>query len=78
MLKNTEKAPSPRIAKKREQVEREILEIAQSISSEAGPKGVTLASVAGRLECTPKKARYFSRMCRPFVLVLSSLSDFCV
>jgi len=59
MLKNTEKAPSPRIAKKREQVEREILIIAQSILSETGPKGVTLASVAGRLGMTKQSLYHY-------------------
>ena len=59
MLKNTEKALSPRIAKKREQVEHEILEIAQSILSETGPKGVTLASVAGRLGMTKQSLYHY-------------------
>jgi AcrR family transcriptional regulator len=59
MLKNTEKAPSPRIAHKREQVEREILMIAQSILSETGPKGVTLASVAGRLGMTKQSLYHY-------------------
>jgi AcrR family transcriptional regulator len=59
MLKNTEKAPSPRIAKKREQVEHEILEIAQSILSETGPKGITLASVAGRLGMTKQSLYHY-------------------
>ena len=59
MLKNMKKAPSPRIAKKREQVEREILMIAQSILSETGPKGVTLASVAGRLGMTKQSLYHY-------------------
>jgi AcrR family transcriptional regulator len=59
MLKNTEKALSPRIAKKREQVEQEILKIAQSILGEEGPKGVTLASVAGRLGMTKQSLYHY-------------------
>jgi AcrR family transcriptional regulator len=61
MLKNTKRAPSARIAQKREQVEREILEIAQSILSKGGPNAITLASVAGRLGMTKQSLyHYFS------------------
>ena len=59
MSKNTKRKPSPRIAQKREQVEREILKIAQSILSENGPKGVTLASVAGRLGMTKQSLYHY-------------------
>lgn len=61
MLKNTKRAPSARIAQKREQVEREILGIAQSILSEGGPNAITLASVAGQLGMTKQSLyHYFS------------------
>lgn len=59
MLKLAESAPSPRVAQKREQVEREILTIAQSILSENGPKAVTLASVAGRLGMTKQSLYHY-------------------
>ena len=59
MLKIIKKTPSPRIAQKREQVEREILSIAQSILIENGPKGVTLASVAGRLGMTKQSLYHY-------------------
>lgn len=61
MLKNTKDAPSLRVARKRERVEREILEIAQAIVNESGPGAVTLASVAGRLGMTKQSLyHYFS------------------
>ena len=49
MVEKTNKQPSARVARKRQQVRREILEYAQAILSESGPEAVTLASVAGRL-----------------------------
>lgn len=61
MVKKIKKTPSDRIAKKRERVECEILDIAQSILSDAGPKAVTLASVAGQLGMTKQSLyHYFS------------------
>lgn len=59
MVKNTKKKPSARIAQKREQAEREILEFAESILSEEGPKAVTLASVAGRLGMTKQSLYHY-------------------
>ena len=59
MVKNSKKSPSPRIVRKRERAEREILEIAQSILSESGPNAVTLASVAGRLGMTKQSLYHY-------------------
>ena len=61
MVKIIKKTPSARIARKREQAKLEILDLAQSILSEAGPEAVTLASVAGRLGMTKQSLyHYFS------------------
>lgn len=61
MPRITKKAPSPRVTQKREQVEREILKIAQSILTKDGPRAVTLASVAGRMGMTKQSLyHYFS------------------
>lgn len=49
--------PSARVALKREQARREILDAAQNILSESGVEAVTLRSVAGRLGMT-KQALY--------------------
>ena len=59
MVKNSKKAPSPRIVRKRKRAEREILEIAHSILSESGPTAVTLASVAGRLGMTKQSLYHY-------------------
>ena len=57
MVEKTNKQPSARVARKRQQVRREILEYAQAILGESGPEAVTLASVAGRLG-TSKQSLY--------------------
>lgn len=59
MVGKTKKQPSPRIARKRQQVRREILESAQAILSESGPEAVTLASVAGRLGMTKQSLYHY-------------------
>ena len=59
MVKNIERAPSERIVQKRERAGREILEIAQAILIEQGPKAVTLASVAGRLGMTKQSLYHY-------------------
>ena len=53
----SKRQPSARVAHKREQARREILETAQAILSEGGVEAVTLASVAGELGMT-KQALY--------------------
>jgi AcrR family transcriptional regulator len=53
------KAPSARVSRKREQVEREILEIAQSVLSENGPQAITLASVAAQLGMTKQSLYHY-------------------
>ena len=61
MKKNPAKLPSTRIARKREQAKRDILNSAQGILREQGPDAVTLASVAGRLGMTKQSLyHYFS------------------
>jgi len=55
--KPNRRRPSARVALKREQACREILDVAQHILSESGVEAVTLASVAGRLGMT-KQALY--------------------
>ncbi len=59
MLKNTQKAPSARIAQKREQARHEILDIAQAILREAGPEAITLASVAGQMGMTKQSLYHY-------------------
>ncbi len=53
----SKRKPSARVARKREQARRELLETAQAILSEGGVEAVTLASVAGELGMT-KQALY--------------------
>ena len=59
MVEKTNKQPSVRVAQKRQQVRREILEYAQAIVSESGPEAVTLASVAGRLGMTKQSLYHY-------------------
>ena len=59
MVGKMKKQPSPRIARKRQQVRREIMESAQAILSESGPEAVTLASVAGRLGMTKQSLYHY-------------------
>lgn len=58
--KNKRRAPSPRVARKRERSRQEILQAAREILREGGVDAVTLASVAGRLGLTkPALYHYF-------------------
>jgi AcrR family transcriptional regulator len=59
MVEKTRKQPSARVAQKRQQARREILESAQAILSESGPEAVTLASVAGRLGMTKQSLYHY-------------------
>jgi AcrR family transcriptional regulator len=59
MVEKTNKPPSARVTRKRQQVRREILEYAQAILSESGPESVTLASVAGRLGMTKQSLYHY-------------------
>lgn len=59
MVKKINKQPSARVARKRRQVRREILEYAKAILSESGPEAVTLASVAGRLGMTKQSLYHY-------------------
>jgi len=59
MVEKINKQPSARVARKRRQVRREILEYAQAILSESGPEAVTLASVAGRLGMTKQSLYHY-------------------
>ncbi len=59
MIEKTNKPPSARVTRKRQQVRREILEYAQAILSESGPESVTLASVAGRLGMTKQSLYHY-------------------
>jgi AcrR family transcriptional regulator len=59
MVKNTKKPQSTRVAHKRQQARREILESAQAILVESGPEAVTLASVAGRLGMTKQSIYHY-------------------
>lgn len=59
MVEKRNKQPSARVAEKRQQVRREILEYAQAILSESGPEAVTLASVAGRLGMTKQSLYHY-------------------
>ncbi len=59
MVEKANKQPSARVAQKRQQVRREILEYAQAILSESGPEAVTLASVAGRLGMTKQSLYHY-------------------
>ena len=59
MVEKTKKQPSARIAQKRQQARREILDSAQAILSESGPEAVTLASVAGRLGMTKQSLYHY-------------------
>ena len=59
MVEKPKKQPSARIAQKRQQVKREILDSAQAILSESGPEAVTLASVAGRLGMTKQSLYHY-------------------
>jgi AcrR family transcriptional regulator len=59
MVEKMKKQPSARIARKRQQARREILDSAQAILSESGPEAVTLASVAGRLGMTKQSLYHY-------------------
>jgi len=59
MVKKQAKAPSDRIARKREQARRDILASAQSIMNESGPEAVTLASVSGQLGMTRQSLYHY-------------------
>ena len=59
MVEKMKKQPSARIAQKRQQARREILESAQAILSKSGPEAVTLASVAGRLGMTKQSLYHY-------------------
>ena len=59
MVEKTNRPPSARVTRKRQQVRREILAYAQAILSESGPESVTLASVAGRLGMTKQSLYHY-------------------
>ena len=59
MTDNPNKAPSVRVARKRNQARRDILSSAQAILYEQGPDAVTLASVAGRLGMTKQSLYHY-------------------
>ena len=59
MVEKMKKQPSARVAQKRQQARREILDSAQAILSELGPEAVTLASVAGRLGMTKQSLYHY-------------------
>jgi AcrR family transcriptional regulator len=59
MVKEKNKRPSERVAKKRRQAKREILDSARSILAGSGHEAVTLAAVAGNLGMTKQSLYHY-------------------